>query len=169
MAYIHQISVSNGGVPKLSVPEANVSWEGVAGDRQRSRLIHGGPDRAVCLFSLERIDALRAEGHPIAAGSSGENLTLVGVNWDTLKPGVRLRIGESVRLEIVSYTSPCEHNARWFRDGDFSRISQKRYPGWSRLYARVLTEGLIKRGDPVSLEDTAAPLTPDASRFTSRS
>jgi MOSC domain-containing protein YiiM len=150
--YVHQVNVSNGGVPKLPVAEAKVSREGMAGDRQRNRLVHGGADRAVCLFSLEQIDALRAEGHSIAAGSSGENLTLAGLDWSALKPGVRLRIGETVRLEIVSYTSPCEHNARWFVDGNFTRISQKRHPGWSRLYARVLAEGLIKRGDAVEIE-----------------
>jgi MOSC domain-containing protein YiiM len=152
MAYVHQISVSNGGVPKLPVAEAKISREGVAGDRQRNRSVHGGADRAVCLFSLEQLEALRAEGHSIAAGSSGENLTLAGMDWAALKPGVRLRIGETVRLEIVSYTSPCEHNARWFVDGNFTRISQKRHPGWSRVYARVLAEGVVHAGDRVELE-----------------
>jgi len=64
-----------------------------------------------------------------------------------------LRIGETVQLEIVSYTAPCEHNARWFLDGDSTRISQKRHPGWSRLYARVLAEGMVRQGDPVVVED----------------
>jgi MOSC domain-containing protein YiiM len=47
---IVQISVSNGGVPKTAVPEARITEEGVEGDRQRHTEIHGGPDRAVCLF-----------------------------------------------------------------------------------------------------------------------
>src|SRR5437899_862580 len=78
--YVHQINVSNGGVPKHPVPEARITVDGVAGDCQRSPKIHGGPDRAVCLFSLEVIEALRAEGHSIAPGSSGENLTLAGLD-----------------------------------------------------------------------------------------
>jgi len=150
--HVHQINVSDGGVPKLPVPEARVTVEGVSGDRQRSPKIHGGPDRAVCLFSLEVIEKLQAEGHPIRPGSSGENLTLGGVDWAALEPGDRLRIGETIQLEIVSYTAPCEHNARWFLDGDYKRISQKRHPGWSRLYARVLAEGMVRQGDPVTLE-----------------
>lgn len=149
---VHQLSVSDGGVPKLPVPEAHITTEGVSGDRQRSPKIHGGPDRAVCLFSFEVIEALRAEGHSIAPGSSGENLTLAGIDWPQLKPGDRLRIGETVQLEIVSYTAPCEHNAGWFKDGNYKRISQKRHPGWSRLYARVLAEGVVRPGDPVSIE-----------------
>jgi len=37
--------------------------------------------------------------------------------------------------------------------GEFARVSQKRHPGWSRVYARVLLEGTIRRDDPVRLVD----------------
>lgn len=147
--------MSDGGVPKLPVPEARVTIEGVAGDRQRNREVHGGVDRAVCLFSLEVIESLQAEGHSIKPGASGENLTIAGLTWAALKPGDRLRIGDTVLLEIVSHTSPCKYNARWFANGDFSRISQKVYPGWSRLYARVLAEGVVRTGDRVTVEEQA--------------
>jgi MOSC domain-containing protein YiiM len=100
---------------------------------------------------LEVIEALGAEGHALAPGSAGENLTLAGVDWPSVKPGVRIAVGP-VALEIVSYTAPCEHNARWFLNGDYSRISQKKHPGWSRVYARVLIEGVVRTGDPVSIE-----------------
>lgn len=151
---LYQINISDGGVPKLPVPEARITVEGVVGDRQQNRDVHGGVDQAVCLFSLEVIRALQAEGHSINAGSSGENLTLAGLEWARLKPGDRLRVGASVRLELVKYTAPCKHNARWFIDGDFSRISQKLHPGWSRLYARVLSEGVVRPGDAVIVETT---------------
>jgi len=150
---LHQISVSDGGVPKLPVPEARITINGVAGDRQRNPDIHGGPDRAVCLFSLEVIEALQAEGHSIKPGSSGENLTIGGLDWAHLKPGDRLRIGDDVRLEIVKYTEPCRFNAQWFQDGNFNRINQKKHPGWSRLYARVLAEGVVRPGDSVAVEE----------------
>jgi MOSC domain-containing protein YiiM len=149
---VHQISVSDGGVPKLAVPLAQIMKYGVTGDRQASPTIHGGPDRAVCLFSLEVIEALQAEGHSIVPGAAGENLTLAGLTWSELKPGDRLRVGKTVELEIVSYTAPCEQNARWFRDGDFKRMSQKLHPGSSRLYARVLAEGIVRVGDGVELQ-----------------
>ncbi len=152
MAQLYQINISDGGVPKLPVPQAQISVNGVSGDRQRTPKIHGGPDRAVCVFSLEVIQALQAEGHPIVPGSSGENLTVAGMDWDGLIPGDRLRVGGAVVLEIVSYTAPCEYNARWFIDGNFKRMSQKRHPGWSRVYARVLAEGNVRTGDAVSLD-----------------
>ncbi len=150
--YLHQISVSNGGVPKLAVPQARVTKDGVEGDRQRNLEAHGGPDRAVCVYSLEIIEALRKEGHSIAPGSAGENFTLAGLDWKHIDPGTKLRVGNEVKLEVLSYTSPCKHNACWFKDEDFSRISQKKHPGWSRVYARVLAEGVVKQGDPVVIE-----------------
>lgn len=151
--HVYQINVSDGGVPKLPVPKAYITVQGVAGDRQRSVQYHGGVDRAVCLYGLEVIEALRAEGHAVAPGSCGENLTLAGLDWARLKPGDRLRIGTDVRLEVMSYTSPCKHQTQWFKDGDFMRISQKRHPGWSRLYARVLAEGVVLPGDAVTVEE----------------
>ena len=153
--YLHQISISDGGVPKLPVAEARLTVNGVAGDRQRNLQAHGGVDRAICLFSLEVIDALQAEGHSIRPGSSGENLTIAGLDWPKLLPGDRLRIGDTVLLELMSYTAPCKYNAQWFANGDFSRISQKLHPGWSRLYARVLAEGVVRPGDRVMVEGHA--------------
>jgi MOSC domain-containing protein YiiM len=123
----------------------------VGGDRQKNLNVHGGPDRAVCLFSLELIERLQDEGHTIDPGSAGENLTLTGLEWEKLGPGALLNIGPEVRLEVTGYCAPCELNAQWFREGDFKRISQKRNPGWSRLYARVLAEGIVRPGDAVEI------------------
>ncbi|HMF96856.1 MAG TPA: MOSC domain-containing protein [Vicinamibacterales bacterium] len=152
---IESINTSRGGVPKSPVFEALVTAEGIDGDCQRDRRFHGGPDRSVVIFSLDVINALRDEGHPIAAGSTGENLTLSGIDWATLSPGAELTIGE-VRLRITKYASPCYKIASSFADGDVSRISDKAHPGWSRVCARVVSEGLIRIGDPVELA-TAVP------------
>ena len=150
--HLYQINVSDGGVPKRPVLEAMIAKTGVDGDRQRNLKVHGGPDRALCLFSHDLIERLQDEGHSIDAGSSGENLTLAGLDWEKLKPGDRLRIGPDVQVEIMSYTAPCDLNAQWFRDGDHTRISQKKNPGWSRLYAKVLREGVVRPGDAVEVK-----------------
>ena len=149
--HVCQINVSDGGVPKRPVLEAVIAKTGVQGDRQQNLKVHGGPDRAVCLYSQELIERLQDEGHSIEAGSSGENLTLAGLDWEKLQPGDRFQIGPDVEVEIMSYTVPCDLNARWFRDGDYKRVSQKRNPGWSRLYARVLVEGVVRPGDAVEI------------------
>ena len=148
---IVRVNISPGGVPKVPVAVATVGELGLAGDQHRHPGIHGGPDRAVCLFSLERIEALAAEGHPIASGSAGENVTVGGIDWDLVVPGARLRLGEQVLLEITWYAAPCKTIRSCFKDGDFNRMSQKVHPGWSRAYARVLATGTIRPGDPVEL------------------
>jgi MOSC domain-containing protein YiiM len=150
-ARIVQISVSPGGVPKRPVASAHVTAMGVQGDVQRDRIHHGGPDRALCLFSHERIRALQAEGHPIQPGSIGENLTIEGIDWSQVTPGVCLRLGDDVVAEVTRYSAPCFNIKASFRDRDESRVSQKRHPGDSRVYARVLREGSITTGDPVRL------------------
>lgn len=154
---IVQISVSPGGVPKLPVPTAEVTRAGVEGDGHRDLEHHGGPDRAVCLFSLEQIQALQAEGHPVVPGALGENVTLEGIEWTRVTPGSRLQLGPDVMLEITRYTSPCLNIRPSFSHGDYSRVSEKRHPGWSRVYARVVATGRIAAGDAVRLLPATAP------------
>ena len=153
--YLYQINRSPGGLPKRPVSEVWVSVEGLDGDRHRNRVLHGGPDRALCLFSFEILEALQQEGHRVYAGASGENLTLAGLDWKQMNPGDHLTIGEDVHIELTSYCEPCRHNGKWFIGADYSRISHKHHPGWSRLYARVLSEGRIRQGDRVWVERLA--------------
>ncbi len=142
--------MSIGGVPKLPVREARLGVSGLAGDGHRNRRLHGGPMRALCLYSLERIRALAAEGHPISPGSTGENVTIEGIEWSLLNPGVRLSLGDA-EIEITSFTEPCGVIRRSFSDYVPFRIGQAEHPGWSRVYARVITEGTLRTGDVAQL------------------
>jgi MOSC domain-containing protein YiiM len=147
---IASINRSDGGVPKRPVAAALIRAGGVEGDRQRDLRYHGGPDRAVSLYSLDLIESLQAEGHPIEEGTTGENLTISGLDWSRLVPGVKLRVGE-VLLELTKYAVPCQNIAGSFRGGDITRISHKLHAGWSRIYARVLQEGTVRTGDEVEV------------------
>jgi MOSC domain-containing protein YiiM len=146
---IASINISSGGVPKWPVTDAKVALSGLENDGHNDRIGHGGAERAVCIYAVEIIDALRREGHPIAIGTAGENVTLEGIDWQVVTPGARLCVGDEVVLEVASYTRPCKTIVASFVDGRFVRISQKIHPGWSRVYARVLSEGRIRMGDPV--------------------
>ena len=150
-ARVVQISVNpRGGVPKHRVLQARLSLNNVEGDKQRNLKFHGGPERAVCLFSWEVIRVLQDEGHPIDCGTTGENLTLSGLDWSTLATGDQLQIGEDALIEITRPTTPCKNIAASFTDGDFMRISHKKFPADTRYYARVLHEGIVHEGDAVS-------------------
>jgi MOSC domain-containing protein YiiM len=149
------INVSNGGVPKRRVSGARVSRLGLANDTQDDKKHHGGPERAVCLYSLERIRSLQTEGHPIDIGTAGENITVEGIDWDQITPGATIRIGDELLLEVASFTNPCKTIRASFIAGEFIRIAQKLHPGWSRVYARVLWEGQVRFGDPVQVVPAA--------------
>ena len=148
VAHLH---ASDGGVPKQPIAVAEVTDRGVVGDRQADRHHHGRPLQALCLWSVEVIDALRAEGHPIEPGSAGENITLAGIDWRTIRPGTQLLIGE-VLAEVSAWSTPCAKNAGWFADRDFHRMDHDRHPGWSRAYAWVREPGTIRVGDAVVVE-----------------
>ena len=148
---IFQLNVSPGGVPKTAVREATVDELGLRGDDHCFPDIHGGPERALCLFSLDRILELQAEGHPIFPGAVGENVTISGLDWSKLEPGTRLALGDQVLVELTSYTSPCNTIPAYFVDGRYQRISQKVHPGYSRIYARVLQSGKLVVGQRVEV------------------
>ena len=148
--HIVQINLSDGGVPKQSVPKAQIEKDGLVGDHQKNLKHHGGPDRAVCLWSTEIIQVLQEEGHPIAPGDSGENITLTGLDWCHLIPGVQLKLGDSVLLQVTDYAQPCRTIAHYFQLRHYGRISQKRHPGMSRLYTKVLSTGIVREGDIVT-------------------
>lgn len=124
---------------------------GIDGDGHRFSG-HGGPDKALCLWSLELIEKLQADGHPIFAGAAGENVTVTGLDWAPIEPGTRLRLGD-VEVEITSYAVPCGNQRPWFSDGKILRLSQEARPGEARLYARVLVPGTMRPGDPVEVLD----------------
>ena len=148
---VAQLNVSDGGVPKRPIEVAEVGDRGLVGDRQAARQHHGRPLQALCLWSAEVIDALRAEGHPIDRGLAGENVTIAGVDWSTIRPGTQLLIGD-VLAEISAWATPCKKNAPWFADRDFNRMNHDRHPGWSRAYAWVREPGTIRQGDQVVVE-----------------
>lgn len=148
---VEGVFTSGGGVPKHPVPRAEVSWRGVVGDRQAARRHHGRVWQALCLWSADVVDGLAADGHPIHYGAAGENVSVRGVEWGTLRPGTRLRLG-TVLAEVTVPALPCTKNARWFRDGDFNRMHHERNPHLTRLYALVREPGEVAPGDPVAVE-----------------
>lgn len=98
-------------MPKSAVGTVDVDFGGVVGDVQSNRRHHGRPWQAVCVWSAEVIDALAADGHPIGWGSTGENVTVEGLAWERVRPGVRLRMGP-VLVEVQAFAIPCAKNAR---------------------------------------------------------
>ena len=150
---VHSVNVSpEGGVPKIPVRSANVNTGGVEGDcnKFRAERREGDPNRAVCIFSLEKIEGLKKEGHPIEVGSTGENITIRGLEWDSLEVGMRLEIGGST-LELSEPCAPCSKIGGSFIERRFDRVDHTLEFGWSRWLSRVVREGTVSVGDAVDI------------------
>lgn len=147
---VASINISPGGVPKHAVSEVMISASGLQGDRHQDSRYHGGPDRAVVMYSAELIEALQREGHPISFGSTGENLTVSGLEWGLIGPGAELTAGET-RLVVTKFATPCYKIGASFLRREITRISQNHFKGWSRVCARVLEQGSVRTGDAIQL------------------
>lgn len=137
-----QLNVSKGGMPKLPIESAHVTAEGVAGDWQKNRKYHGGPKRAVCIFSVELYDRLREHGIDLKPGWVGENFTISGLDLQALGKGDRLKVGECI-IEITDVRVPCANLKKW--DADLPEL----IVGFSGWVAKVVTDGVVRPGDVV--------------------
>ena len=142
-----------GGVPKPRIDALDVTTNGIRHEIIRDKKHHGGPEKAVCLMSLETMEHLQSLGHPIRGGSTGENI-LIDVPQTSLRVGVQLKF-DQVELEITMPAPPCKTIADSFSGGDFNQLSDKKYPRQTRWYARVLQEGIIHEGEQVSINSNA--------------
>ena len=140
-----------GGVPKLPVRAATLRLDGVEGDHNRFRTErrNGDPKRAICIFSLERIHDLQREGHPIEIGTTGENLTIEGLDWPALEVGMKFKVGGAT-IELSEPCAPCNVIRESFKEHKFSRIDHSLEMGWSRWLASVISEGVVSAGDSVN-------------------
>lgn len=137
------------GLPKAAITHADVNWSGIDGDVQSERKHHGRPWQALCVWSTDAIDTLRNEGHPIAPGYAGENITVANIPAEAFRPGAHFRVG-TVRGFFTAYAIPCKKNSAWFTDGNFMRMSHER-GNESRVYAMVTSPGVIEVGDTFEL------------------
>jgi len=163
---IIQLNVSKGGLPKFPVPSAYATPLGLEGDAHRNPLVHGGPQKALLLISSEDIATLCAAGFPVFSGALGENLTIEGLPFRDLRPGMRFRAGEAV-IVLTRPRSPCA-NLDVYNSPELGRIQEAVYdtqvkagdtssPRWgvAGFYALVERPGLILSGDIINLLDQA--------------
>ena len=125
---------------------------GLAGDAQADLTVHGGPEKAVYIYPDAHYARWRAElpEHAVLlrAGGFGENLTLSGLDEDTVCIGDVFDIG-SARLQVTQFRQPCFKLALHFANRSLPKAMLR--SGRSGWYARVLHEGSVGRGDAVLL------------------
>ena len=140
-----QLNTSGGGMPKTPILAARVTVDGVPGDWQKNRKYHGGPNRAICLFSVELYEELNNEGLPMEVGSVGENFTTRGIDLKSLQKGDRLKVG-GCTIELTDIRVPCSNLNKWHAN------LHERIKGRSGWVAKVVVEGDVKPGDTIYLQ-----------------
>ena len=144
--------------------------QGTLGDRQANRMVHGGPDKAVCAYSADHWAWWRNEMNlACEPGTFGENLTLLGADEQTVGIGDRFAWGEVV-LEVTQPRGPCANvDLRHRRTNLAQMMTLSGRCGW---YMRVVREGSASTRNAM-IRHIAAPDRPSisdafAARYDSR-
>lgn len=132
------------------------SREGLTGDQVVNTKHHGGPDRALLMYSAAHYPKWRAEWgrKDVGLGGFGENLSVSGMTETEVCIGDRYQVGE-VEIEATAPREPCSTLARRWVVRDLVAIVQaNQRSGW---YLRVLKEGWLEAGLPIRLIDRPYP------------
>jgi len=110
---------------------------------------HGGPDKAVCVYSHDHYAAWKSELNvEVQPGAFGENLTAGGLTESDVCIGDVWETG-SATVQVSQPRQPCWKLARWWGIKDLAlRVQQTGRTGW---YVRVLSEGQVEAGQPIRL------------------
>ena len=134
------------GERKIDVGQAELQEDfGLVGDA------HGGDwHRQVSLLAIESIDKMRAAGLDVGPGDFAENLTTQGVKLYTLPVGTRLRVGDSVLLEMTQIGKECHDRcAIYHQAGDCVMPKEG-------VFATVINGGSVKTGDSLEVLESVS-------------
>ncbi|RZS68510.1 MOSC domain-containing protein [Agromyces ramosus] len=147
-----------------------VEGHGVEGDahagatvRRRSRFKGTWTEpnrRQVHLIQLELFDELAVEGHEVAPGELGENVTIAGVDLPALPLGTRIRLGDAAEVELTGLRNPCVQIER-FQPGLMKRLIRRDGRGATLrragVMAIVVEGGVVRPGDAIVVSLPAGP------------
>jgi MOSC domain-containing protein YiiM len=117
-----------------------VAGHGLQGDSHAGR----DPERQVSLFANEVLRQMQSEGFRVSPEELSANLLTENIPLDSLKTGVRLRIGETL-LEIVEARRPCRNLTK------IDNRLPKRIYGQCGQLARIVKGGTVRAGDDIEV------------------
>ncbi|MHC4098689.1 MAG: MOSC domain-containing protein [Planctomycetota bacterium] len=139
---IKAISISEKrGTQKVNVPEAELKADfGIVGDAHAADW-----HRQVSLLAVESIDKMITMGAKVAPGNFAENITTEGIDLLNFAIGAKLRLGESVVLEITQFGKQCHSRCEIFEQvGDCVMPREG-------IFAKVTMPGRINVGDIIEV------------------
>jgi MOSC domain-containing protein YiiM len=129
--------------------------QGLAGDAVANTKVHGGPEQALLMYAASHYPAWEAElGRDMGPGAFGENLTVEGLDEDSVCIGDVLEIG-AAKLQVSQPRQPCATLARRHQVPDMIAIVRRN--GRSGWYLRVLQDGSVEAGQAIRFGDRPNP------------
>ncbi|WP_416799230.1 MOSC domain-containing protein [Ciceribacter azotifigens] len=147
------------GINKTPVDQAlALGRQGLEGDEQADRRVHGGVEKAVHHYPFDHYAVWRSELGPLppllTPGGFGENISTTGLTETTVAVGDVFRLGTAI-LQVSQGRQPCWKLNRRFDVPDMAwRVQQTGRTGW---YYRVLQPGAVGSGDRLELIERVAP------------
>jgi MOSC domain-containing protein YiiM len=134
--------------------------------KHRSRVLRDPTQpnlRQVHLIHEELFEEVREAGFEVAAGALGENVTTRGIDLLGLPRGTLLRLGDEAVVEVTGLRNPCLQ-IDGFRTGLLKEVVRRDADGTVRrkagIMSVVLTGGVVRPGDPVTVELPDGPHIP---------
>ncbi len=132
------------GVRKKPVEKVVIQENfGISGDAHASSSWH----RQVSLLAVESIQKMKHKGLDVGPGDFAENITTEGIDLLSLPVGTRLKIGETVEVEVSQIGKKCHSRcAIYHQAGDCVMPKEG-------IFVKVLKGGEIKKGDPIEIKN----------------
>lgn len=148
------------GIWKDSIKQAAIDAEGIKGDIQVDRRVHGGAEKALHQYAIPSYASMHAAFPELAVrmpiGSMGENLTVLGMHEDNVHIGDIYRIGSAL-VQVSQPRNPCWKINSKFDDERLAKfIATQHILGW---YYRVLEAGNVELGDSMDLVERFNPMS----------
>lgn len=136
------------GAHKNLVDAITVDVNGACGDEQGNLKVHGGPEKALLLYTRDDYEQWTRDGYEFGPGNFFENITIDELRTSDIHLADTLHIGE-VTVQVSQIRRPCTTLAHRWNMKELPRLVQS--TGRSGFYVRVRTPGTIRTNDPVTL------------------
>lgn len=128
---------------------------GLAGDAQADLRVHGGPDKAVCVYPTEHLAHWSERlGRRLEPAAFGENFSVAGLLEAAACLGDVYRVGRAL-AQVSQPRQPCYKLAT--RQGEPAFALWVQESGWTGFYFRCLEPGEVQAGDAITLVERPAP------------
>ena len=136
---VHRISISSTkGSKKTNVDKVELRQNhGIVGDA------HAGSERQVSFLPFESFDKVSEQGLEVHPGEFAENITTVGLEYDSITVGDSLLVGDGLELEVTQIGKEC-HNGCYIREIVGDCIMPR-----EGIFTRVVRGGTLQVGDRI--------------------